>query len=175
LWDGISRLVILYDNNALADPEHFETNAEIAIQHKITLDYNQGLDHRKLTPEIVDIMKVMPHKEYHFAFDNPNSIGSVEKAIDLLQSKGIQRCNWYILCNFDTTFEQDLFRLNYLRSRGQNAYVQRFKGRQNSPKLTALARWANQHHIFQGMTWEQFLRHPDNAKYYKFILQETVV
>ncbi len=175
LWDGKSKLVVCYDNNIFASPEHFEHNAKLAIEHKITLDYNQGLDHRRLIPELVDIMKVMPHKEYHFAFDNPNAIASVEYAIDLLQSKGIMRCNWYVLCGFDTTFEQDLFRLNYLRSRNQNAYVQRFKSRNAVPdaRLTALARWANQHHIFQGMTWEQFLKHPDNAKHYKNLLVEV--
>jgi hypothetical protein len=171
LWDGKSKLVILYDNNVFAVPEHFEHNAKIAIKHKITLDYNQGLDHRKLTPELVDIMKIMPHKEYHFAFDNPNSITTVSKAIDLLQAKGILRCNWYVLAGYDTTYEEDLFRLNYLKSRNQNAYVQRYrtKANKNNPRLIALARWANQHHIFQGMTWEQFLDHKDNKRYKKEI------
>lgn len=175
LWDGKSKLVVAYDNNALFSPSHFEYNAKIAIKHKIVLDYNQGLDHRFLTPEIVDIMKIMPHKEYHFAFDNPHSIASVEYAIDLLQNKGIKRSTWYVLCGFDTTFEQDLFRLNYLRSRGQNAYVQRFKSKNKKPdrKLTALARWVNQRHIFQGMTWEQFIKHPDNYQYYKDFLGEN--
>jgi hypothetical protein len=167
LWDGKSKLITYYDNNILAVPEHFEHNAKQAIEHKIIQDYNQGLDHRLLTPEIVDIMTKVKHKEYHFAFDSPNSIGTVEKAIDLLQFKGIKRCNWYTLCGFNTTFEEDLFRLNYLRSRGQNAYVQRFKTKANKSnvRLIALARWANQHHIFQGMTWEQFIKHPQNKQY----------
>jgi len=157
-------LVICYDNNILHSPEHFEHNAKQAIEHKLTLDYNQGLDHRKLTPEIVDIMKSFKHKEYHFAFDSPNSIDTVEYAIDLLQSKGIMRCNWYVLCGHNTTHAEDLFRLNYLRSRNQNAYVQRFKTKANehSKRLITLARWANQHRMFQGMTWEQYLKHPDN-------------
>ena len=171
LWDGNAKLVICYDNNILENPEHFEHNAKIAIKHKIKLDYNQGLDHKKLTPEIVDVMKVMPHKEYHFAFDKPQYINSVEKAINLLQSKGIMRCDWYVLCGYDTDQKEDLFRLNYLRERNQNAYVQRYQTKENkeNPYYISLARWVNQHHIFQGMTWEQFLKHPSN-KTHRYLL-----
>lgn len=167
LWDGKAKLVTLYDNNILALPEHFAHNAEQARENHITLDYNQGLDHRKLTPEIVDILKSFSHSEYRFAFDHPQSIKTVERAIDLLQDKGINRCSWYVLCGYDTTMEEDLFRLNYLRSRNQIAYVQRFRSKKNDkdPRLIALARWVNQHHLFRGMTWEQFLDHPDNKGY----------
>jgi len=176
LWDGIKRklkdnIVILYDNNIFANPAHFELNAKLAIENKITLDYNQGLDHRRLTPELVDIMKIMPHKEYHFAFDNPKSVDTVDKAITLLQSKGINRCNWYVLAGFDTTHKEDMFRLEYLKSRNQNAYLQRFRNKENDsdPRLIALARWVNQHAWFQGTTWQQFLDHPDNKGYKKIL------
>lgn len=174
LWDGHSKLVVYYDNNVLAVPEHFEHNAIQAMEHKITQDYNQGLDHRKLIPEIVDIMTKVSHKEYHFAFDNIKSADTVEKAITLLQSKGINRCSWYVLCGYDTTFEDDLWRLNYLRERGQNAYVQRFRRNgECADYLIPLARWANQHHIFQGMTWEQFINRSEN-KIYKKELKNTL-
>jgi hypothetical protein len=174
LWDGKAKLVVCYDNNILASPEHFALNAELARKHKIAIDYNQGLDHRKLTPEIIDITKTYKHPELHFAFDNPTSIGTVEKAINMLQSKGIMRCNWYILTGYDTTLKEDLFRLNYLRSRNQNAFVQKFRepDKKIDKKYIPLARWANQHSIFQGMTWEQFLKHPTNQKY-TYLLNET--
>jgi hypothetical protein len=172
LWDGKSKSITLLDNNALADLLWFKYNCKIAQIHKIILDWNQGLDHRKLTPDVVDVIKETPHKELRFAFDNPESINTVEKAIKLLKNKGINRCNWYVLVGFDTTFERDLFRLNYLRDNGQNAYVQRYHkpSEKQKPEYIALARWANQHHIFQGMTWEQFLKHPDNKNYRKLFI-----
>jgi len=111
-------------------------------------------------------MKSISHKEYRFAFDHPSYINTVENAIKLLQGNGINRCMWYVLVGFNTTFEQDLFRLNYLRDNNQNAYVQRYhKNTSGKLEYTALARWANQHHIFQGMTWKQFLNHKDNKRY----------
>ena len=171
LWDGKAKEIILYDNNILAMPEHFDMICKQAMENKIKLDFNQGLDHRLLTPEIVDTMKSISHYEYRFAFDHPSYINSVEKAITLLQGKGINRCTWYVIVGFDTTFQQDLDRVNYLRDNNQIAFVQRFKGKKNGKRVklgqeyVALARWVNQHAIFRGMTWEQFLKHPDNKRY----------
>ena len=167
--------VTLLDNNILAAPEHFAAICKQARDRKIKVDFNQGLDHRLLTPEIVDILCSIRHREYRFAFDHPAYSKSVEKALRLLQRKGIKRCNWYVLVGYDTTLKQDLFRLNYLRENNQIAFVQRYRGiikpkiERDNLELTALARWANQHHIYRGMTWEQFLKHPDNKRY-KYLL-----
>lgn len=165
LWDRKAKLITLYDNNILGTPEHFSWICHQAREHKLTLDFNQGLDHRLLAPEVIDLMKSIRHKEYKFAFDRPSYIDSVDKAITLLQSNGINRCNWYVLVGFDTTFDEDLERLNYLKSRNQNAFVQKFrkKGMEKLPqKYTALARWVNKHDWFQGLTWQEFLNRPEN-------------
>lgn len=170
LWDGEARSITLYDNNILALPEHFALVCQQARENDIKLDFNQGLDHRLLTPEIIDLILSIRHQEYRFAFDHPSYIKSVDGAIAMLQSKGIKRCLWYVLVGFDTTFQQDLDRLNHLRERNQNAFVQRYK--KNGlidRKYIPLAEWANQHHIYHGMTWEQFLNHPKN-KAYKYLL-----
>ena len=171
LWDGKSKQITLFDNNILALPEHFAIVCHQARENKIKLDFNQGLDHRLLTHEIIELMKSISHVEYRFAFDHPLYLPTVERAIDLLQARGINRCSWYVIVGFDTTFKQDLDRVNYLRERNQIAFVQRFKGKKNGKRIrlgqnyVALARWVNQHDIFRGMTWEQFLKHPDNKRY----------
>jgi len=176
LWDRKSKEITLLDNNILALPEHFARNCEQARQLGLKLDWNQGLDHKLLTPELIDTIQSVRHHELRFAFDSPKSIKTVEKVINLLQSKGIKRCSWYVLVGFDTTMEQDLFRLNYLRDRNQSAYVQRYRSGKIPPKikrdkqeLIPLARWANQHHIFRGMNWKQFLEHPDNRGRYRYL------
>ncbi len=172
LWDGHNKDVTAYDNNVLALPDFFAEQAEVAIICHIRLDYNQGLDHRKLTSDIVQIMKRMPHKEYRFAFDSPAYYKSVEKAIKLLQGGGINRCLWYVLVGFNTTFQEDLDRVNFLRERNQNAYIQRYSRRKYDYRHIALAQWVNQHHIFWGMTWEQFLssKHSRKRKYDKLVV-----
>jgi hypothetical protein len=164
LWDGESRDVILMDNNILALPEHFEKICKQAQENKIRVDFNQGLDHRLLTPEIVKILKQTPHVEYRFAFDHPSYLPTVDKAITMLQAEGINRCTWYVLVGFNTTFDEDLERVNYLKSRNQNAFVQRYETCYNKTAYSLLARWANQHHIFHTYTWREFLEHPKHRK-----------
>ena len=169
LWDGTSKDIVLYDNNILAMPEHFEQVCSDARQNGIRLDFNQGLDHRLLTQEHVDLLKTIRHHELRFAFDSVTQFSSVERTIDLLQRNGINRCLWYVLCGFDTSFEDDLTRLNYLRERNQNAYVMRYNSGRTDIRLTALARWANQHHIFHGMTFPQFIDVPEHQHYKRHI------
>lgn len=159
LWDGIAKIVRLLDNNASAYLDHLIMICEQAINHNITLDITQGLDHRCLTREMATWLKKVSHTEYHFAFDDPRYLSSVERAINLLQEEGINRSIWYVLVGFNTTFQEDLDRLNYLKCRNQNAYVQRYR---RGTEYIPLARWANQHHIFHSMTWEQFLALPEN-------------
>jgi hypothetical protein len=169
LWDGKAKLVTLLDNNILAVPAHFSYICKQARDNKIRLDFNQGLDHRLLTPEIIKEMKSISHIEYRFAFDHPSYIKTVEKAIDLLQANKINRCSWYTLIGFDTTLKDDLFRLNYLRSRNQTAYVQRYYENKDTLINIALARWANQHHIYRGMSFIDFLNHPENKRYLRLL------
>lgn len=169
LWDGTSRDIVLYDNNILAMPEHFEQVCSDARQNGIRIDFNQGLDYRLLAQEHVDLLKTIRHHELRFAFDSVTQFSSVERTIDLLQRNGINRCLWYVLCGFDTSLEEDLIRLNYLRERNQNAYVMRYNSGRTDIRLTALARWANQHHIFHGMTWVQFLDVPEHQHYKRHI------
>lgn len=173
LWDGKTKLITLLDNNILAIPTHFYDICQQALELKVTLDFNQGLDHRLLTPQFVGLLKSISHTEYRFAFDSPAYYKSVGEAISMLQDAGINRCLWYVLVGFNTTFQEDLDRVNFLRDRGQQAYIQRFKRLKNDFRHIALAQWVNQHHIFYGMTWEQFLEteHSRKRKYDKLILR----
>ncbi len=157
LWDGKAKDIVLLDNNILALPEHFKLICKQARDNKIRLDFNQGLDHRLLNQEIVDELKSIRHLDLHFAWDNMSDFATVEKAINLLQKNNINRCNWLMLVGFNTTFEEDLFRANYLRNHNQNAYVMRYNGK-TTPELTRLSRWVNNRAWFHAISWEEFLK-----------------
>ena len=164
LWDGKAKKVTLLDNNILALPEHFFRVCKQAKDNKIRIDFNQGIDHRLLTKEICKELKSIRHEEYRLAYDHPSYKKTVTKAIGMLKEVGINRCMWYVLVGFDTTFEEDLERLNFLRDNNQNVYIQRFN-KTPDRKYIPLARWGNQRHIFQAMTYEQFLHRPENKRY----------
>jgi len=165
LWDGKSKDVVLLDNNILALPDHFDRICRQARENKIRIDFNQGLDHRLLTPELIELMVSISHVEYRFAFDDPAYLPSVENAISLLKAGGINRALWYVLVGFNTSFDDDLMRLNYLRDNNQRAFVQRYRGKDNKlTKLhTNLARWVNRHDWFYSLTWDQFLKRQYNG------------
>jgi len=165
LWDGKNRDIVILDNNILALPEHFRLVCKQARENKLRVDFNQGLDHRLLTLEIIHELKTIRHNELRFAFDRLSYLPSVERAINLLQSANINRCTWYVLAGYDTTYREDLERVEYLKIRGQNAFIQRYETCYADKKYIALARWVNQHHIFQKMTFEQFLELSQNKRY----------
>ena len=156
---------MLFDNNIFAAPEHFIKICAQIKKEKLVVDFNQGLDFRLLTEDLLETMKTIRHKAYRFALDNIAYIKNADKAISLLKKHGIKKCTWYVLVGFDSTFEEDLERLNFLRSHKQDVFVQRYNIKELGRKYTALARWANQHHLFVKMTWEDFMAHPDNKSY----------
>lgn len=156
LWDGKSKDIVLLDNNILALPKHFKLICKQARENKIRLDFNQGLDCRLLNQDTVNELKSIRHKELHFAFDDLDYFDDVDKAITLLQKNGINRCTWLMLTGFNTTFEEDLFRANYLRSRNQVAYVMRYNNSKRKD-LIPLSRWVNNRAWFRAITWKEFL------------------
>ena len=164
LWDGYSKSVCVMDNNILAVPEHFNKVCRQARDNKIKVDFNQGLDHRLMNLDIAKTLKGLSHAEYKFAFDHPSYKQNVEKTIELLKSVGINRCTWYVLVGFNTTFEQDLWRCNFLKKHNQNAFVQRYETCYHQTEYSLLARWANQHGIFHSYTFEEFVSHPKHRK-----------
>lgn len=156
LWDGKSKDVILLDNNILVVPNHFRAICKQARENNIRLDFNQGLDHRLLNQSVIDELNSIRHQELHFAWDNFEDFPTVRNAIKLLRENNINRCNWLILTNFNTEFECDLARVNYLRSENQNAYVMRYNGT-TTTILTAFASWVNKRDWFHSITWEEFM------------------
>jgi len=171
LWDGKSKDIKILDNNILALPKHFELICKQARKNKIRVDFNQGLDHRLLTQEIVNSMKSISHIEYRLAFDHPAYLSSVNRAITLLQKNKINRCMWYVLVGFNTTFQEDLQRVQYLRSRNQNGYIMRYK---KERIYIPLAKWVNQPWIFRGMTWKQFMNRPELKRYRELLNEEQL-
>ena len=156
LWNGEDRDITLLDNNILALPDHFKFICRQARENKLKLDFNQGLDCRLLTQDMVDDIKTIRHDELHFAFDDLEYSGAVDKAITLLQKNDIKRCTWLVLVGYNTTIDEDFCRITHLKQRNQNAYVMRYNGK-TTPGLTALSRWVNNRAWFQAITWEKFL------------------
>lgn len=166
IWNGSHKKIVLLDNNILALPQHFFMIASQIKKENLQVDFNQGLDCRLLTDSMVKELKEL-RCPIRFAFDDVNYESSVLRAIGLLKKYGISQAHlWYVLVGFNSTIDDDLYRLNLLRVHNQRAYVQRYNFCRDKVYIP-ISRWANQTYIFRKMTFKQFIEDPRNPDYYR--------
>ena len=159
LWDGQSKEITLLDNNILAIPEQFKLVCGQLQKHNLKVDFNQGLDCRLLTPEIVNELAQTRHVEYRFAFDHLSIRPYVEKAVKMFKDK-IGRAFWYVYC--DNDFESALERVLILKRLKQRPYLMRDRKVRGIEKFNWLANWVNRQGALKAMDFYEFMRYYRN-------------
>ena len=130
LWDGKTKNITIMDNNILASPEHFFKVSEQIKKENLTVDFNQGLDHRLLTPKICKVLLSLKHRfnMIRFAFDHISYKKSVLRALKLLSADSDQmyhKTRWYVYVGVDDSPSNVLERINILRDVNQLVFVMR--------------------------------------------------
>lgn len=150
-WSG-QKNIVLCDPNILACRQWKDLLQQL-IDSKAWVDINQGLDIRLMTEEKAEMLKRVKMKQLHFAWDRYEDKEKILPKFKMFKEiTGINERNLivYVLCNFDTTIEQDLERIYTLREMGYWAYVMLYD-KENIPKghkLRHLARWVNNRFVF---------------------------
>jgi hypothetical protein len=150
-WDG-QKNIVLCDPNILAC-RNWKALLQQLIDSKAWIDINQGLDIRLMTPEKAEMIRQMKVKELHFAWDRYEDKDFIIPKFKMFKETtklDMRKLIVYVLCNYDTTFEQDLERIYTLRELGYWAYVMLYD-KENIPKgspYRKLARWVNNRFIF---------------------------
>ena len=159
-WNG-QKNIVLCDPNILACREWKDLFQQL-IDSKAWVDFNQGIDIRLMTEEKAEMLKQIKTKELHFAWDRYQDKDKILPKFKMFKDiTGISERNMivYVLCNFDTTLEQDLERINTLREMGYWAYVMLYD-KENIPKghvLKKLQRWVNNRFVFATcQTFEEY-------------------
>ncbi len=153
-----SKELILLDNNFLASPLWREKSQQI-IDRGYKVDFTQGMDIRLVDQEKAEYLATMKHrKRIHFAFDHIGLETEVRAGIELLLKAGIHhdRLSFYILVNFNSTFEQDLKRIAILDEYGVNAFVMIYNKAGASQKIKHLARWCNKYQTKKSCRFEDY-------------------
>ena len=147
-WNGQKGIRIL-DPNITACRE----KRDLMRQYKETgavLDFTQGLDIRLLNDDDIEDINEMRLRTLHFAWDNPKE--------DLEQkfrnfAKGFRRKSnigmVYCLTNFNSTMEENLYRIYTLRDMGYDPYVMIYDKPHAPKKIKMLQRWCNNKIIFK--------------------------
>jgi len=154
-WDRNHKKIRLLNNNTFADPLWKETFSEIIENDLILIE--EGFDIRLLDDEKAFwLSKVKFLKQIHFAFDNLVDEPVAKSGIALLKRHGIRpkRLMFYVLCGYNTDFEEDVYRIKLLKSLGVDPFVMLYHKR--SVLLNEFARWVNR--FYFRLSFQEFLR-----------------
>ena len=147
-WNG-QREIKLLDANLLACPDHEKLILQLA-ESRAYVDFSQGLDIRLITPDNVALLNRVRTKAIHFAWDNPDIdlTPDFRRFLELTAIKNVRKRKVYVLTNYGSTHEQDLYRVETLRGMGYDPYVMVYD-RPSAPAITRqLQRWVNNKRIF---------------------------
>lgn len=161
-WNG-QKNIVLCDPNILACKD-WKSLLQQLVDSKAWIDINQGLDIRLMTEEKAELIKQMKIKELHFAWDryeDKDIIVPKLKMFKEITQIDIRKLIVFVLCNFDTTIEQDLERIYTLRELGYWAYVMLYDKEHipKNSKLRKMARWVNMRSVFSTVPkFEDYMR-----------------
>lgn len=150
-WNGQKNIVLL-DPNMFACPEWKDMSQQL-IESNAYIDFSQGCDIRVMTDEKAEYLKKMKIKQIHFAWDryeDKNMIVPKFGKFKEITGWDKRKMTVYILCGFNSTFEQDLERVYTLRNLGYSPYVMiydKYKLKKKDP-LKRLQRWVNSRFAF---------------------------
>lgn len=176
-WSG-QKNIVLCDPNILACRD-WKLLLQQLIDSKAWVDFNQGLDIRLMTEEKAKMLKRIKTKDLHFAWDRYQDKEKILPKFKMFKEiSNINERNLivYVLCNYDTTLEQDLERIYTLREMGYWAYVMLYD-KDNIPKgheLRKLQRWVNNRFVFAKCeTFEEYQKENEVWKTNSSQLQQS--
>ena len=147
-WCGQKKIEVLDPNiTACRDKrdlfrQYRETNAQIV--------FNQGLDIRLLNDDDIADINGMRIKDLHFGWDNPKD--DLEEKFRNFANGFRRKSNIgmvYCLTNFNSTMEENLYRIYTLRDMGYDPYVMVYDKPHAPKEIKMLQRWCNNKIIFK--------------------------
>lgn len=149
-WNG-QKKIVLCDPNILACRQWAELLDQLR-EAGAEVDFNQGLDCRLLTEEKIEALNALRLTAVRFAWDRLADRDKVLPKLELYARLGLKKvCHnkmVYVLCNFDSTLEEDLDRIYTLRDLGYWPYVTVYDLEHAHPEYKRLQRWCNNRWVF---------------------------
>lgn len=153
---------MLSDPNILACEDHKDLLQQL-IDSKAEVEFNQGLDIRLITDTNLDLLRQIKLKQIHFAFDRWQDKDIIEPKLRAFKEatgyhRGKGDVTVYILVNYDTTIEQDLYRIQLCRELNFSPFPMIYDKEHCDPIYKKLQRWCNNFIFWQTPTFEQYKR-----------------
>jgi hypothetical protein len=147
-WNGQKEIRIL-DPNITACKD----KRDLMKQYRDTgamLDFTQGLDIRCLNDDDIEDINHMRLRTLHFAWDNPKD--DLEGKFRRFAERFRRKTNIgmvYCLTNFNSTMEENLYRIYTLRDLGYDPYVMIYNKPDAPSEIKDLQRWCNNKIVFK--------------------------
>ena len=164
---------MICDNNLLAASRiHIE---RVVDRLKVfpMVDFNQGLEARRFTPEIADLLGNLRCK-VRFAFDHVNYESQVKAAVDLCRKRTTRSIGIYVLIGFNDTPADAKYRLDLVKSWGIDPNPMRFQPLDAKKKNEYIGSgWTNLE-LFKMQEYYSQLRFLRAVPYDEFRVRENV-
>lgn len=160
-WRG-QKNIVLCDPNLLACPEHMELLQQLA-DSKAKVEFNQGVDIRLVNEKNLSLLRKVKVQNIHFAFDRYQDKDLIMPKMQMVKEitgwdKNKGRVTVYILCNFDTTREQDIERIQFCRTLNWAPYPMVYDGQHADHFYAKLKRWCRSRIFWKVKTFEEYDR-----------------
>lgn len=150
-WNG-QKNIVLYDQNILACKDRLELLEQLA-ESGATVEFNGGTDIRYLNKEIIEALRKIKVRDYHFAWDDPRE-RLEEKFLEFAKS-GLNDPKYtgvYVLTNHWSSIEEDLYRIYKLREMGFSPFVMIYD---KQKFVNQRGRWLKD--VEKRCTWEEMV------------------
>ena len=161
-WRGQKHIKLL-DPNILACKDRIQLLEQLR-DSKASVDFTQGLDARFVTVEVANLLKEIKREMVHFAFDFMKNEKAIIKGLQTYRDivgENSRETIVYMLTNYDTTHEEDLYRIKAIQDFGFSPDVRVYR-KSTAPQITKdLQRWCNNRFIYRSTKWEDYVPRAD--------------
>lgn len=173
-WRGQKNISLL-DPNLLACKERIDLLKQLA-DSKANVDFTQGLDARFITEEVAHALLKIKIKMIHFAFDFMKNEKQIIKGLKTFKEiSGISdsKAVVYMLTNYNTTIEQDLYRLNLIRECGYLPDVRIYRKYTAPQVLRDMQHWCNNRILYRTCEFMDFVPRVDGKTVRELYFKEN--
>jgi len=149
IWRG-QKYIKLMDANILASKDREGLLVQLA-KSRAFIDYTQGLDVRLIDGDVAKLISNTRVEMIHFAFDSMKDEKQIIKGLQTFKDHTDKHCGAlrvYVLVNYDTTREEDVYRLRKIAELGYQPYVMIYQRGTHDEFTTRLRTWANSPYYF---------------------------
>ena len=153
-WRG-QETIRLLDPNLTAHPDCLGYLGELAVSGA-KVDVSQGVDARLITPEIARALRGLRYaKSLHTAWDRMRDETKVLRGMRLLREQFGPWCVMaYVLVGYETTPEEDMYRIEKLRELGISPFVMAYD--RSDEYQRHVQRWVNHKAVFHSVPWAEY-------------------